>query len=242
VIARLKPTTPEETARIPKKLPYVVMIIDELADLMMTNGKEVESHITRLAQKSRAVGIHLIVATQRPSVDVITGLIKANMPARISFRVASRVDSRTILDQKGADLLLGQGDMMFLIPGTSKMVRAQGTYISDEEVHRVTGFLRGRGDPEFARELVQLRGGEDASDGGRDELFDQAVETVLDSRRGSVSLLQRRLAIGYSRASRLIDQMAEAGIVGEYRGSAARDVMMTLEDWRTLKALREEYR
>ena len=240
ILARLRPGTDEEAARIPKKLPYVVIVIDELADLMMTSGKEVESHITRLAQKSRAVGIHLILATQRPSVDVITGLIKANMPARISFRVASRIDSRTILDQKGADLLLGQGDMLFLIPGTAKLVRAQGTYVSDEEVNRVTDFLCKRATPTIARELVQLRSsGEAEADSGRDGLFDQAVEIVLDSRRGSVSLLQRRLNIGYSRASRLIDQMAEAGIVGEYRGSAARDVIISREDWATLRGLRD---
>jgi S-DNA-T family DNA segregation ATPase FtsK/SpoIIIE len=240
ILARLRPGNDEEAARIPKKLPYIVIVIDELADLMMTSGKEVESHIARLAQKSRAVGIHLILATQRPSVDVITGLIKANMPARISFRVASRIDSRTILDQKGADLLLGQGDMLFLIPGTAKLVRAQGTYVSDEEVNRVTDFLCKRATPSFARELVQLRSsGEAEADSGRDGLFDQAVEIVLDSRRGSVSLLQRRLNIGYSRASRLIDQMAEAGIVGEYRGSAARDVIISREDWATLRGLRD---
>jgi hypothetical protein len=237
--ARLKPAGDAEAARIPKKLPALVIVIDELADLMMTSGKQVETHITRLAQKSRAVGIHLIVATQRPSVDVITGLIKANMPARIAFRVASRIDSRTILDQRGADLLLGQGDMLFLQPGTAKLVRAQGAYISDEEVRRVTGELTRHATPRFARELVQLKGGDAETGGGRDPLFDQAVEIVLETRRGSVSLLQRRLTVGYTRAARLIDQMAEAGIVGEYRGSAARDVMMTLEDWKTLKGLRD---
>jgi S-DNA-T family DNA segregation ATPase FtsK/SpoIIIE len=229
-----------EAAEPLERLPHIVVVIDELADLMMVVGKKIEELIARLAQKARAAGLHLILATQRPSVDVITGLIKANMPARISFRVASRIDSRTILDQKGADLLLGQGDMLFLIPGTAKLVRAQGTYVSDEEVNRVTDFLCKRATPSFARELVQLRSsGEAEADSGRDGLFDQAVEIVLDSRRGSVSLLQRRLNIGYSRASRLIDQMAEAGIVGEYRGSAARDVIISREDWATLRGLRD---
>jgi S-DNA-T family DNA segregation ATPase FtsK/SpoIIIE len=234
--ARFGAADEAELTRIPARLPYIVVVIDELADLMMTSGKQVETLVTRLAQKSRAVGIHMILATQRPSVDVITGLIKANMPARIAFRVAGKVDSRTILDQKGADALLGEGDMLFMAPGGSNPTRAQGTFVSDEEIGRAVGALTGSA--EFAPELMQESSGQ--TDGGqRDELFDDACRIVLESARGSVSLLQRRLNIGYSRASRLIDRMAEAGIVGEFRGSAARDVLMTLQEWETLRTRRE---
>jgi S-DNA-T family DNA segregation ATPase FtsK/SpoIIIE len=210
-----------------------VIIIDELADLMMTSSKEVELHIIRIAQKARAVGIHLVLATQRPSVDVVTGLIKSNMPCRISFRVASRQESRIILDQNGAEVLMGQGDMLFLQPGTSNLVRAQGAYVEDDEIHKVVEALREAGQPEYNAELVRLQSrppGE--ADGEKDDLFDKAVEIVLASQRGSVSLLQRRLQIGYSRASRIIDQMAEAGLLGEYKGSQARECMMSLEEWR----------
>ena len=227
----------EERAQIPTSLPYYVIIIDELADLIMTSSKDVENHIIRIAQKARAVGIHLVVATQRPSVNVVTGLIKSNMPCRISFRVASRQESRIILDQNGADVLLGQGDMLFLQPGTSHLVRAQGTYVDESEVRALVDFVRGGGEPEFDPELVRIQSGRSQSAGGqRDELFDQAVEIVLTTRRGSVSLLQRRLSIGYSRASRIVDQMAEAGILGDYKGSQARECLMTLEEWRALKA------
>jgi S-DNA-T family DNA segregation ATPase FtsK/SpoIIIE len=220
----------EERKRIPTNLPYYVIIVDELADLMMTSGKEVESHIIRIAQKARAVGIHLVLATQRPSVNVVTGLIKSNMPCRISFRVASRQESRIVLDQNGAEVLLGQGDMLFLQPGTSNLVRAQGAYVEDD---KVVEALREAGQPEYNAELVRLQSrppGE--ADGEKDDLFDKAVEIVLASQRGSVSLLQRRLQIGYSRASRIIDQMAEAGLLGEYKGSQARECMMSLEEWR----------
>jgi S-DNA-T family DNA segregation ATPase FtsK/SpoIIIE len=223
----------EERKRIPTNLPYYVIIVDELADLMMTSGKEVESHIIRIAQKARAVGIHLVLATQRPSVNVVTGLIKSNMPCRISFRVASRQESRIVLDQNGAEVLLGQGDMLFLQPGTSNLVRAQGAYVEDDEIHKVVEALREAGQPEYNAELVRLQSrppGE--ADGEKDDLFDKAVEIVLASQRGSVSLLQRRLQIGYSRASRIIDQMAEAGLLGEYKGSQARECMMSLEEWR----------
>lgn len=229
IIRRFNPTTPDEEAKIPKFLPYNVVIVDELADLMMT-AKEVEAHITRLAQKSRAVGIHLVLATQRPSVDVITGLIKANMPARISFRVASRIDSRTILDQNGAEGLLGRGDMLYLQPGNAKVIRAQGAYVEDTEMHRVLKFLKEEAEPSFNRELTQL-GTPGVKTGERDELFEDAVRACLEVQRGSVSLLQRRLTIGYGRASRIVDQMAEAGIVGPYKGSQARECMLTLEDW-----------
>ena len=226
----------EEKARIPTHLPYYVIIVDELADLVMTSSKEVEGHIIRIAQKARAVGIHLILSTQRPSVNVVTGLIKSNMPCRISFRVASRQESRIVLDQNGAEVLLGQGDMLFLRPGTSTLTRAQGTFVSDAEIRAVVKQLRKTCKPDFNAELMRLnsRPTGDVS-GERDELFDQAVEIVLATQRGSVSLLQRRLAVGYSRASRIIDQMAEAGILGDYKGSQARECLLTIEDWQALQ-------
>jgi len=229
--------TDEEKAQIVTHMPYYIIIIDELADLIMTSSKEVENHIIRIAQKARAVGIHLLVATQRPSVNVVTGLIKSNMPCRISFRVASRQESRIVLDQNGADVLLGQGDMLFLQPGTSHLIRAQGTYVDESEVRALVDHVcQQAGQPVYEAELVKLQSGASgASSGERDELFDQAVEIVLATQRGSVSLLQRRLAVGYSRASRIVDQMAEAGILGDYKGSQARECMMTLEDWQVLK-------
>jgi len=233
---RLKAETQEERARIPQRLSSYVIIIDELADLIMTSSREVENHIIRIAQKARAVGIHLILATQRPSVNVVTGLIKSNMPCRISFRVAARQESRIVLDQNGADVLLGQGDMLFLQPGTSNLIRAQGTFVDDAEVKGLVEAVSKSGRQDFNSELVRLNSAP-LSDGAaeRDEMFDQAVETILASQRGSVSLLQRRLQVGYSRASRIIDQMADAGILGEYKGSQARECMMTLEDWQSLK-------
>ncbi|HEV3167202.1 MAG TPA: DNA translocase FtsK [Isosphaeraceae bacterium] len=241
IFARLQPGDDEERARIPTHMPYIVIIADEMADLMMTAAKEVESHIVRLAQKSRAVGMHLIVATQKPTVDVITGLIKGNLPARISFQVASRSDSRVVLDEMGADRLLGNGDMLFLIPGTSHIIRAQGTYVSDGEVHRVCEFLH-RYPVEFSRELVQLQvgGGPGGKDRGaalreRDELYEPAIEIVIREQRGSCSLLQRALGIGYGRAARLIDFMAEDGIVGEYKSGSAREVLYSWDEWEALK-------
>jgi S-DNA-T family DNA segregation ATPase FtsK/SpoIIIE len=235
---RIRPESDEEWKQIPRHLPYIVIVADELADLMMTAGKDVEQHIIRLAQKSRAVGIHLILATQKPTVDVITGLIKSNLPARIAFQVASRTDSRVVLDEMGADKLLGNGDMLFLSPGTSTMLRGQGTFLSDDEITRVVDFV-GVDSPQFAGELMQLKTKEEveaAGSGGgnfqsRDDLYDAAVDIVIRERRGSCSLLQRALGIGYGRAARLIDFMAEDGIVGQYNGSQARDVMISLEDW-----------
>ena len=225
---KLDPQTLEET---PDFLPYIVIIIDELADLMMTASKEVEASITRLSQKSRAVGIHVILATQRPSVDVITGLIKANMPSRISFRVASRVDSRTILDRNGAEKLLGKGDMLYLAPGTSEVTRVQGTFISDKEIRDVVQFCAREAEPEFNSELTRF-GVEGAGDGvEEDELYEKAVEIVLGSQRGSVTLLQRQLQIGYTRASRLMELMSERGLVGPFKGSKAREVYYTLEEY-----------
>jgi S-DNA-T family DNA segregation ATPase FtsK/SpoIIIE len=236
---RIEPADEDEWRRTPKQLPYIVIVADELADLMLTAGKEVEQHIIRLAQKSRAVGIHLILATQKPTVDVITGLIKSNLPARIAFQVASRTDSRVVLDEMGAEKLLGNGDMLFLLPGTSTMLRGQGTYLSDDEINRVVDFV-GTDEPQFAGELLQLKTKEEleAADvnnfRSRDELYDTAVDIVVRERRGSVSLLQRALGIGYGRAARLIDFMAEDAIVGEYNGSQAREVLISLEDWQAM--------
>jgi S-DNA-T family DNA segregation ATPase FtsK/SpoIIIE len=237
LITRFNPSTPEEEARIPKHLPYIIIIIDELADLMMTSGKEVEGHIVRLAQKARAVGIHLILATQRPQATVVTGLIKSNMPAKIAFRVNSKMDSRIVLDQNGAELLLGQGDMLFLPAGASKPIRAQGTFIDDKEIRESVRYVAEMAEAQYEPELVQIKAGMDAGgDMEKDELFDDAVRIILETKRGSVSLLQRRLTIGYSRASRLIEQMAAAGILGEYKGSQARECNITLDDWEAMKS------
>jgi S-DNA-T family DNA segregation ATPase FtsK/SpoIIIE len=239
---RVDPTSEAEWETIPKHLPFIVIVADEMADLMMTAGKDVEQHIIRLAQKSRAVGIHLILATQKPTVDVITGLIKSNLPARIAFQVASRTDSRVVLDEMGADKLLGNGDMLFLSPGTSQLLRGQGTYLSDDEITRVVDFV-GTDAPQFAKELIELKTKEEEESAAapgqlknRDELYEAAVDIVVRERRGSVSLLQRCLGIGYGRAARLIDFMAEDGIVGEYNGSQAREVAISIEDWEAMQS------
>lgn len=233
---RFAAETAEEKAHVITHMPYYVLIIDELADLIMTASKEVEGHIIRVAQKARAVGIHMIIATQRPSVNVVTGLIKSNIPCRCSFRVASRQESRIVLDQNGAEVLLGQGDMLFLQPGTSNLVRAQGTYVDEGEIRALVHYVRSLGEPEYLDELVKIQTAKTgADDGQRDEMFNEAVEIILSSQRGSVSLLQRRLQVGYSRASRIVDQMAEAGILGDYKGSQARECMMSLEDWYALQ-------
>lgn len=222
---------------VPSHLPYIVIIVDELADLMMIASKEIEGSLTRLAQKSRAVGIHIIFATQRPSVDVVTGLIKANFPARISFRVSSRVDSRTILDSIGAERLLGAGDLLYLPPRSADLLRCQGAYASEKEIKNIVSFLKTVSEPAFNPELENIEQG--AGPGGkggdkskkRDALYEEAVLFVIDQNRGSVSLLQRQFEIGYSRAARIIDQMAEDGIVGKYKGSKAREVILTLDEW-----------
>jgi len=220
--------------KIPFHLPYVVIIIDELADLMISSAKEVESSITRLAQKSRAVGIHIILATQRPSVDVITGLIKANMPTRIAFHVTSKVDSRTILDGNGAEKLLGSGDLLFMPPDSAGLLRLQGTYVSDQEIKRIVSAVKQN--KEGGRYKLDLDnwGGlpSDEEEGGfDDELYEPACRIVLETQRGSVSLLQRKLEIGYTRASRLMDHMATEGLVGAFKGSKAREVLTTLQEW-----------
>jgi len=238
IYKRFGSETDEDKLRTPTNMPYYVIIIDELADLVMTSSREVEEHIIRIAQKARAVGIHLILATQRPSANVVTGLIKSNMPCRISFRVASRQESRIVLDQNGAEVLLGQGDMLFLRPGCSTLARAQGTFVDDSEIRVIVEEIRAKnGPPTFDAELVQLnsRPGGAGEPGQRDDLFNKGVEIVLASQRGSVSLLQRRLAVGYSRASRIIDQMAEAGLLGDYKGSQARECLITLEDWQAMR-------
>jgi len=244
----------EQMARVPKKLPYMVFIIDELADLMMTN-KEVEGSIIRIAQKARAVGIHLILATQRPQANVVTGLIKSNMPCRVAFKVASGMDSRIVLDHKGGELLLGQGDMLFLAPSSTELTRAQGTLVDDAEIRKVVRFLRDIAAPSFERSLMQVGTGDGDEDrvlasennssaslaaAQEDPMFDRAVEIVLETKRGSVSLLQRRLAIGYTRASRLIDLMGIAGIISDHKGSVARDVLITIEEWEMMKEMARE--
>jgi DNA segregation ATPase FtsK/SpoIIIE, S-DNA-T family len=248
MLEKFHPQNPEQEAQILFHMPHIVVVVDELADLMMVAAKEVEMHVTRLSQKSRAVGIHLVMATQRPSVDVLTGLIKSNLPVRISFQVTTRIDSRTILDSMGAEKLLGQGDMLFMTPGANKLIRAQGAFISDQDIQKVLDFVTEKAEPAFQRELVQLKveGDEEAGPdedsllaiGADDGLYNQAIEIVLEHQRGSVSLLQRRLGIGYGRAARLIDQMAEDGIVGTYKGSQAREVVLTLEQWHALKEQR----
>ena len=225
-------------------LPFIVIIIDELADLMMTVQSEVETPLARLAQKARAIGIHLILATQRPSVNVITGLIKANFPSRIAFRVASKVDSRTILDGNGAEALLGNGDMLFLPPGKSEPMRLQGAYISTEETEKVMGWFMARREARRAAaqavetqeadilELVRAQEGEGEGAGGegqegeRDALFREAAEACIQNQGGSTSLLQRRLRIGYGRAARIIDQLHYAGILGPPDGSKPREVLV----------------
>ena len=219
---------PEE---FPEKLPYVVLVIDELADMMLVSAKEVEIAISRLAAKARAAGIHLLVATQRPSTDVVTGLIKMNLPVRIAFKVTSSVDSRVILDDSGADLLLGNGDFLYRPPGAAGMTRGQGAFVSEKEVREACDHLRAHGKPEFIEDLVQMKGAAGGDGEVDDPLYDDAVRIILQSGRGSASLLQRALSIGYTRASRLIDIMSEQGVLGPFIGSKAREVLLTVEEW-----------
>jgi S-DNA-T family DNA segregation ATPase FtsK/SpoIIIE len=217
-------------------LPYIVVIVDELADLMMVAANDVEESITRLAQMARAAGIHLIIATQRPSVDVITGVIKANIPSRIAFGVSSQVDSRTILDMVGAEKLLGRGDMLFLPVGMSKPIRVQGAFLSDQEVEAVVAFARGQAEAEYKEDLVpEIEDVVPHEDDGLDELYDQAVQIVVEAKQASVSLLQRRMRVGYTRAARLVDQMEARGIVGPYEGSKPREVLLSLDQYQANK-------
>lgn len=224
-----------------EKLPYIAIIVDELADLMMTAGKEVEDYICRLAQKARAAGMHLIVATQRPSVDVITGLIKANIPSRIAFAVSSQVDSRTILDTGGAEKLLGMGDMLFMPVGASKPVRVQGTYVRDEEITAVLDFIKKGSETQYDEEMIAemekravpekaAEGGEEGGE-GHDPMLSQAAEVVIDAGQASTSLLQRRCKLGYARAARIMDEMEQLGIIGPYQGAKPRDVLITRQQW-----------
>jgi len=210
-------------------LPYIVVIIDELADLMMVASSDVEEAITRLAQMARAAGIHLIIATQRPSVDVITGVIKANIPSRIAFSVSSQIDSRTILDMGGAEKLLGRGDMLFLPMGASKPVRVQGAFVSDQEVEEVVQFVIGQQQAQYYEEMI-VQDGEANSSAVEDDLYEEAVRLVVEMQSASVSMLQRRFRIGYNRAARLIDAMEERGVVGPYEGSKPRAVLWSKED------------
>jgi len=221
-----------EPAPYLEPLPFIVVVIDELADMMMVVGKQVEELIARLAQKARAAGIHLILATQRPSVDVITGLIKANIPTRIAFQVSSRIDSRTILDQMGAEQLLGQGDMLYLPPGSGLPERVHGAFVDDHEVHKVVDFLKKMAQPNYLEEITQDISSDegdgvlgDASDGEKDALYDQAVQIVVESRRASVSGVQRRLKIGYNRAARIVEAMEAAGVVSAMQGNGSREVL-----------------
>lgn len=229
----LTPDAPEPLSTI----PFIVVVIDELADLMMVAGKKIEELIARLAQKARAAGIHLVLATQRPSVDVITGLIKANIPTRISFQVSSRIDSRTILDQMGAETLLGQGDMLYLPPGTGFPVRVHGAFVHDDEVHRVVDYLKEQGgEPDYIDGILEgIQAGETGdglnpvtgmADAESDPLYDQAVAIILKNRRASISSVQRHLRIGYNRAARLLEQMEQAGVVSAMQPNGNREILV----------------
>jgi S-DNA-T family DNA segregation ATPase FtsK/SpoIIIE len=218
--------------KIDEHLPYIVIIIDELADLMMVSSREVEESLTRLAQMARAAGIHLIIATQRPSVDVLTGIIKANFPTRISFQVSSRVDSRTILDSMGAEHLLGEGDMLFMPPGVAKLTRIHGAYVSEEEVKRVASFLKRQMEPEYDKSIVtDMTPEEDSKEvgGDKDEKYEDAVELVLQTGHASISMVQRKLRVGYNRAARMIEDMEKNGIVGPSDGSRPREILIRRE-------------
>ena len=224
----------EETAPLLTTLPFIVVVIDEFADMMMIVGKKVEQLIARIAQKARAAGIHLVLATQRPSVDVITGLIKANIPARMSFQVSSKVDSRTILDQGGAEQLLGYGDLLFLPPGTSVPNRVHGAFVSDGEVNRVAKDWRKRGKPDYSADILAgveepflpIDTGESGATEQDDPMYDEAVQFVIESRRPSISSVQRKLRIGYNRAARLIEAMEEAGVVSTMNSNGSREVLV----------------
>jgi S-DNA-T family DNA segregation ATPase FtsK/SpoIIIE len=206
-------------------LPYIVIVIDELADLMMVSARDVEASLTRLAQMARAAGIHLLLATQRPSVDVLTGVIKANFPTRISFQVSSKTDSRTILDANGAEHLLGSGDMLFLPPGTSRLIRIHGAYVSEIEIMRIVEFWKKQGRPVFDPSILKVKEETpDSETDGYDEMYDQAVALVAESRQASISMIQRRLRVGYNRAARMIEKMEQEGVVGPADGSKPREV------------------
>ena len=228
-------------------LPQIVIIIDELADLMMVAAKEVEDSICRLAQKARAAGMHLVIATQRPSVDVITGLIKANVPSRIAFAVSSQIDSRTILDQVGAEKLLGKGDMLFFPAGASKPTRVQGAFVSDEEVEQIVDFIKSNSTAVYSEDILDtIENGskeeqrknlesEQAADDDKDPFLQEAIDTVVETGQASTSFIQRRFKVGYARAGRIIDQMEERGVISGYQGSKPREVLWTLEKLAEMK-------
>ena len=223
---------PEREAKpLPEKLPFIVIVVDEFADLMMQQGKDVETSIARLAQKARAAGMHVILATQRPSVDVITGMIKANFPTRIAFRVAQRVDSRTILDEQGAEHLLGRGDMLVKLNGTNDTRRVQCPFVSEEEVQAITDFLRLQGEPVYDESILRSRDDDDGAsapddDAEQDAKYDEAVRIVAETRRCSISWLQRKLTVGYNRAAKLVEAMEKRGVVGPANGAKEREVMV----------------
>jgi len=214
-----------------QKLPYIVVVVDEFADLMVVMPDQIETAVQRLAQLARAVGIHLILATQRPSVNVITGVIKANLPARLSFKVASKVDSRTVLDMNGADKLLGKGDMLFLNPGDEKPTRIQGALVSDKEIDRVVNFIKAQGEPVYNEAIVKEQQKSGLNNAEKDELYDEAVKVIIESNQASVSILQRRMRLGYTRAARIIDMMELDGLVGPYEGSKPRRILVDREAW-----------
>ena len=226
------------------KLPQILIIIDELADLMMVAKNDVEDAICRLAQKARAAGMHLVIATQRPSVDVITGLIKANVPSRIAFAVSSQVDSRTILDSVGAEKLLGKGDMLFFPSGAPKPSRVQGAFVSDDEVEKIVDFIKSNGTANYSEDILEtIENGnktdkelaQEKNDDDTDPLLMEAIQTVVETRQASTSFIQRRFKVGYARAGRIIDQMEERGVISGYQGSKPREVLMSLEKLNELK-------
>ena len=243
------PNAADESQPQLEKMPHYIIIVDELADLMMTAPSDVEDYICRLAQKARAAGIHLIIATQRPSVDVITGVIKANIPSRIAFAVSSQIDSRTILDSAGAEKLLGMGDMLFSPVGSSKPTRIQGCYVSDDEIERVISFIKSAGVTSYDQQIIEeidkhiptgksgsgssaaATGSEDAGD----EMLNPAIECVIEAGIASTSLLQRKLKLGYARAARIIDELEARGIVGPFEGSKPRQVLISKERWLEMK-------
>lgn len=230
-ITRYNKFPKKKESEVEQPLPLIVIIIDELADLMMVAPADVEDAVCRLAQMARAAGIHLVVATQRPSVDVITGLIKANIPSRISFAVSSQIDSRTILDMAGAEKLLGKGDMLFFPVDAAKPVRIQGAYLSDREVEDLVNYLKKQAEPVYDEEILSSAPEEEMMPVIEDGLLPQAVKILIESGHASISMLQRRLRIGYARAARLIDIMEQRGIVGGYEGSKPRSILMTLEQY-----------
>jgi S-DNA-T family DNA segregation ATPase FtsK/SpoIIIE len=223
--------TDEGVAPLPEKMPWIVIVVDEFADLMMQQGKEVEAAVARLAQKARASGMHVILATQRPSTDVITGTIKANFPTRVAYRVAQKVDSRTILDEQGAEHLLGMGDMLIKLNGTGETRRVQCPWVSEDEVQRVTDFLRTQGEPVYDENILMPRGDDEEAlaeeDAERDPLYDDAVRLVAETRRCSTSWLQRKLGLGYNRAARIVESMERLGVVGPANGAKDREVLVS---------------